>query len=183
MLVLFVGVTVLSHVLLPEGLLRGRNPLQGWEESGSTATLAAQIFVYNLVSVAMIALASLFASRKDDRSAYLSAGYLAFFVLVTANAVTLGTWSFSLGGEPAALLTRVAGMFQVWRRSGLWEMSGQLLVTCALARAAVVRTTGRTTETRSLREARPSRPELVTVAVGLALMLAGAIIESLAIHT
>ena len=64
-LLLFFGVTVLSFYLLPEGLLKNKNPLQSWEPSESTLILTLQIFFYNLLSVLIIVLAGLFGTKKE----------------------------------------------------------------------------------------------------------------------
>lgn len=181
-LLLYVGVTVLAYVALPDGFLRGRNPLQGWDESESTLILAGQIFVFNLISVVIIALASLFGSRKEGESNYFSTGYVVYFTLITLNAVTLGTWSFSIESEAPSLLDRLLGMADITARSGLWEMVGQMVTTCALAHIALVRTTGRATLTRNFRDVRVPKPERIAVFIGLVLMLAGAIIEGIAIN-
>lgn len=182
MIVLFISVAVFSHHLLPEAVLRNGNPLQSWEESGRTIILAGQIFFYNLISVVIIMLASLFGSRSDTESNYLSTGYLAFYTLVTMNAIALGTWSFSHGNDSPPLIERLTGMMDIVHRSGLWEMTGQLLITCALAHMALVRTTGKATTTRHIRDTRLAPPERTAVAIAIILMLAGAIIESIAIN-
>lgn len=189
--VLFHTAVIVSYLLLPEGALRGRQPLQGWQESPEPALLAVQIFCFNLVSVLLIALASLFARARPGRSGYLSVGYLVFFVLVGVNGVVLGTWSFSSAGAPVPLPERLLGTFDLVHRAGLWEMAGQLLISCALAHSWLVRTvsaprsarqrTDRQTTTRRLREIRPPRAERLAVGAGLLLMALGAVIESHAI--
>lgn len=95
-LVLFFGVTIFSYFLLPEGLLKNKNPLQSWETSSNTFILTLQIFFYNILSVLVIFLGSLFGQKKEQENNYLSVGYIASLGLICVNAVVLGTWSFSV---------------------------------------------------------------------------------------
>ncbi|MDI9469896.1 MAG: hypothetical protein QM296_06795 [Bacillota bacterium] len=178
----FFGTVVLSYFFLPEGLLKNKNPLQNWAESDSTLILGLQIFAYNLLSVFIISLASLFGSKKENEAGYLSTGYAAFFTLVIINSVVLGTWSFSVESEAVPLLERIISTFDLSRRAALWEMLGQLLITCANAHIAVVLSSGRNTVKRSFREIRWSRGEKAALLLGLILMLAGAAVEGMAIH-
>ncbi len=180
-LTLFFGVMFLSHFLLPEGLLKNKNPLQQWEESRDALVLTIQIFSYNMLSVLFILLGSLFGNKKDSEEHYFSIGYVAFFTQIALNGVVLGTWSFSMAGPAAPLLDRVLRTFDLAHRAGLWEMMGQMLIACAAARVAPVRTSGKTTVTRSLRHVRLTRAEGRTLVLGLILMLAGAFVESRAI--
>lgn len=177
----FFGVTVLSHFLLPEGCLKNRNPLQAWETSDNAAVLTAQIFGYNLLSVLVIGLGSLFASKKEGEERYLSYGYLAFFAMIGINGAVQGTWSFSVESDPVPLMQRLLRTFDLAHRAGLWEMLGQMSIACALARIATVRTSGSATATRRLRDIRLAVPERIALAAGFLLMLIGAGVESAAI--
>lgn len=178
---LFFGVMLASHFLLPEGVLKDKNPLQRWEESGDAAMLTLQIFLYNMLSVLFILLGSLFGGKKEQERHYFSVGYVAFFTQIALNGAVLGTWSFSMGEPAVPLIDRVLRTFDLARRAGLWEMTGQMLIACASARVALVRTSGKTTVTRNLREVRLTRAERTALATGLLLMLAGAFVESRAI--
>ncbi|NLD87434.1 MAG: hypothetical protein GX633_04165, partial [Clostridiales bacterium] len=77
----FFGIMILSYFLLPEGLLKNKNPLQSWETSDSILILTLQVFIYNLLSVLIISLASLFGNKKANEDNYFSVGYIAFFTL------------------------------------------------------------------------------------------------------
>lgn len=180
---LFFGVMILSYFLLPEGMLKNRNPLQNWETSDNTFILVLQIFFYNQMSVLVIIAASLFAKKKAKAANYLSLGYLTFFTLMAINGVVVGTWSFSVESEPLPLVRRVIRTFDLLHRAGLWEMVGQLLITCSVARIAVVLTSGKNTVTRKFSAIRLEKPEIMAFASGFVLMLIGAIVESLAIHS
>lgn len=182
-LILFLGVVVISYFFLPEGLLKSKNPLQNWETSNNTFTLTLQIFFYNMLSVLVIVLGSLFGQKKEVEANYLSIGYLALFTQFCINGVVLGTWSFSMTSEAIPLLERIVRTFDLTHRAGLWEMLGQLLITCAVAHIATVLSSGKNTVTRKIRDIQLTTAEKIVLAAGFALMLVGAIIESFAINS
>jgi hypothetical protein len=181
--VLFFGTVLVSYFFLPEGLLKNKNPLQSWETSDNTLILALQIFFYNLLSVLIISMASLFANKKTDESNYLSVGYMVFFTLITINSIVLGTWSFSVESEAVPLFERIICTFDPIHRAGLWEMAGQLLITCAAAHIAVIRSCGKDTVKRKFKEIQLTKPEKAALVIGIAFVLIGAVVESFAIHT
>ena len=180
-LLLFFGVTILSFYLLPEGLLKNRHPLQNWAASDNTIVLALQIFFYNMLSVLVIILGSLFGTKKEGEANYFSYGYLAFYTLICMNAVVLGTWSFSVESEPVNLPGRILRTFDLAHRAGLWEMMGQLLIACSAAHIATILTSGKNTVTRKIRDIHLSVSERTVFAAGIILMLIGAVVESIAI--
>lgn len=182
-IVLFHALMIFSYFLLPEGFLKNKNPLQNWNPSGNALLTSLQIFFYNLISVLMIVIGSLFASKKEKHSYYFSTGYIVFFTLISINAVVLGTWSFSLAGEAVPLLDRIGGIYHLAHRAAVWEMAGQLLITCALANVAVVRTSGKNTVVRKLRDIHVSAAEKLVLVIGFLLMLAGAFVEAVSIHS
>lgn len=182
-LILFFGVTILSYFLLPEGILKSKNPLQNWETSDNTLILTLQIFFYNMLSVLVILFGSLFGQKKEWEANYFSIGYLAFFTMICINGVVLGTWSFSVESEAVPLLGRITRTFDLVHRAGLWEMTGQSLITCAVARIATVLTSGKNTVTRKIRDIRLAKSEKLVLIMGFVLMLIGAVIESVAINT
>lgn len=134
-----------------------------------------------MISVGIILFASLFGKRRNEHSEYLSYGYLGFFLLVTLNAVTLGTWSFAVSHEGVTLLERLIGTFCIWKNAGLLEMLGQMFITCAFAKFYLVMTTGKTATARKLKELTVSKYEIFAAIGGVILMLAGAFVESGAI--
>jgi len=181
--ILFFGAMLISYFLLPEGLLKNKNPLQSWETSDNTLILTLQIFFYNLLSVLVIALASLFGNKKASDANYLSFGYMAFFALISVNGIILGTWSFSVESEAVPLLGRITRTFDLVHRAGLWEMTGQLLITCAIAHIVTVLTSGKETATRNIREIRLANSEKTALMVGIVFILIGAVVESISINT
>jgi hypothetical protein len=182
-LVLFMGVMILSYYLLPEGLLKNKHPLQNWETSDNNFVLTLQIFFYNMLSVLVIILGSLFGQKKEGETNYFSYGYLAFFALICMNGIVLGTWSFAVESAPVPLLGRITRTFDLIHRAGLWEMTGQLLITCSTAHIAAVLTSGKKTTTRKIRDIRLTGPERIVFVTGLVFMLIGAVVESFAINT
>lgn len=182
-IVLFFGIMTISYFLLPEGILKNKNPLQNWETSDNTVILTLQIFFYNMLSVLMIALASLFGKKKETEANYLSVGYLVLFAQICINGIVVGTWSFSLGGEAIPFFGRIIRTFDLAHRAGLWEMMGQLLITCSLAHISIVLTSGKDTITRKIKSIHLKRSEAFVLIVGFALMAAGAVIESIAINS
>lgn len=99
------------------------------------------------------------------------------------NGIVLVTWSFSMGSDAVPLFSRIIRTFDLLHRAGLWEMYGQLLITCSIANISIILTSGKTTITKKFRDVRLSRVEKLTFSVGLLLMLTGAVIESISINT
>ena len=62
--IIFFGVTILSYYLLPEGLLLGKNRISDFKTSENLFLCTAQIFLYNMLSVAFILVGSMFAKRN-----------------------------------------------------------------------------------------------------------------------
>lgn len=178
---LFFGSVVLSYYLLPEGILRAKNPLQSWQTSKNMCISTFQIFGFNLLSVLMILFASLFGRKKPCHKNYLSVGYTAFFALICLNGVTLGTWSFSVISTPVPLLGRFLRTFDLLHRAGLWEMLGQLFITCSVANIGIVLTDGKDTITKNVKDIRFLKSEKFGMAFGLVLMIIGAAVESMSI--
>lgn len=181
-LIFFFGLTVISYFILPEGLLKNKHPLQNWATCENTIVLTLQIFFYNLLSVLVIVLGSLFGTKKGGEVNYFSYGYLAFFALICMNAVVLGTWSFSVESEPISLPGRILRTFDLAHRAGLWEMTGQLLIACSTAHIATILTSGKNTVTKKIIDIRLSRSERTVFVTGIILMLIGAVVESIAIN-
>jgi hypothetical protein len=181
--VIFFGIMLISYYFLPEGLLKNKNPMQSWETSESIPLLTLQVFFYNLISVLVISLASLFGNKKANEANYFSVGYLAFFTLISINSIVLGTWSFSVESEAVPLINRITGTFDLAHRAGFWEMMGQLLVTCAIAHIATIRSSGKETVTRRIKEIRLSNSEKAALLMGIIFILIGALVESIAINT
>ncbi len=181
MLLIFFSTTILSHYFLAEGALINKNPLQSWQTSDNMLTLFLQIFLFNLLSLIIIALASLFSQKREDEVNYLSVGYTVFFTLIFINGVILGTWSFTVASAAPPLLTRILGVFDILHKAALWEMTGQLLITCSLAQIAIVRDSGKYTMATKFKDMELNKAETISLLLGLLLMIIGALVESIAI--
>jgi hypothetical protein len=179
--VIFFTITTISYFLLPDGILRSKNPAQNWDTSNNVLVSTLQIFLFNQLSVVVILFGNTFSSRKNSEQDYIPLGYLAFFTQISINAITLGTWSFSVVSESVPLLDRIIGTFDILHRGGLWEMSGQLLILCATAKISMIMTDGKKTSVRSWREVSLSKQEVFIFGGGVILILIGAFVESLSI--
>ena len=177
----FFGITILSYYLLPEGFLLRKNRISDFKTSENFFLCTAQIFLYNILSVAFIFVGSMFAKRNEGEKAYRSYGRIGFFVFILLNAVTLGTWSFTANPNSVPLIDRILRTFDIVHNAGLLEMYGQLLIASALATKYLVMTEGRKTSTRSIQEIPFSKSEILTLICGFLLMFAGALVESRAI--
>ena len=75
----FFGITILSYYLLPEGFLLRKNRISDFKTSENFFLCTAQIFLYNILSVAFIFVGSMFAKRNEGEKAYRSYGRIGFF--------------------------------------------------------------------------------------------------------
>ena len=81
----FFGITILSYYLLPEGFLLRKNRISDFKTSENFFLCTAQIFLYNILSVAFIFVGSMFAKRNEGEKAYRSYGRIGFFVFILLN--------------------------------------------------------------------------------------------------
>lgn len=179
--VIFFALVIISYFLLPEGILKNKNPAQSWQEADNVLILIFQIFFYNMISVLIIIMSSLFSHKKSNQHNYLSVGYMTFFTLISINAVILGTWSFSIESCPAALPERIFQIFDITSKAALWEMIGQLMITCSVAQISVFRSYGKDLIKRKFSEIRLEKEEKLFLVIGIVMMLIGAVIEGIAI--
>lgn len=172
----FLGVTIISYYLLPKGFLTRQNNMRDFETSASLLACALQIFSFNMISVLCIAFASLFSKKKDGM--YVSYGYYCFVLLITMNAITLGTGSFSEVLVEVSLFERLVSMLYITKYAGLVEMLGQMLIVCSLANKSLVMTDGKQTTTRKVKEINCTKTEIVVFIFGLLLKFLAALVES-----
>lgn len=179
--IFFFTITILSYYLLPQGLLLNKNSIKNWDTSPNLIISALQIISYNLISVIVLLFGNIFLVRKNKSQCFMPLGYLGFFAMISVNAVTLGTWSFSVITTSIPLIQRIIGTFDILHRAGLWEMIGQLFIVCATVKISLIITDGKETTTKSWKTIKLSRQEITIISLGLILMLIGAFIESYAI--
>lgn len=179
--IIFCTVTIISYYLLPEGLLRNKHPLKNWDTSPILAISTLQIFSFNMLSVIAIVFGNVFLIRKSKVDCYMPLGYTVFFIMIAINAVTLGTWSFSVVTDALPLIERITRTFDLVHRAGLWEMSGQLFILCATANISLLIRDGKEVTTKNWRTIKLTKQEVIVGVIGLSFMLLGAFIESYSI--
>ena len=180
-LLVFFSVTIVSYYLLPQGLMLNKNPLKNWDTSPNLIISSLQILAFNLLSVVVILFGNTFLVRRNKSQYFVPLGYLAFFAGIIINAVVLGTWSFSAVTDAIPLISRLIGTFDIFKRAGLWEMSGQIFILCSTVNISLIITDGKETSTKNWKTIKLTKKEIIVFSVGLILMLLGALIESYAI--
>ncbi len=179
--VVFFGITILSYYLLPDGFLLKKNSIADFKTSENSFICGIQIFMYNMLSIVFIVFGSLFAQKKEGEKYYKTYGYLGFLVCISLDAITLGTWSFTVNENSVPLMDRIIRTFDIIHNAGLLEMYGQLLITSAFATKYLVMMEGKKTTTRKITDLRIEKMEIITLICGFMLMLVGALVEGYAI--
>ncbi|MDD2180947.1 MAG: hypothetical protein PHW32_01105 [Bacilli bacterium] len=174
----FFGITIMSYFILPNGFLLNQNNLKDFHTSSNLIVSTLQIFLFNMISIIFIVIGSIFSKKKKQNEEFVSLGYLCFIIFISINAITLGTWSFSINVASVPLFERIIGMFNITKNAGLVEMYGQLLITCSLANKYLVMTFKNITTTRSIKTVSWNKQEVVCLLLGIILMVIGALIES-----
>lgn len=180
-LVVFLIAVILSHLFLPEGVLRGRTTGGNLSLADSESTVTLQILVYNLISVGIVAIASLFARRTSPSEPYVSVGQQPLWILALLNGIVLGTNSFGIERPDIPLGEKMTGLLDLTSVAALWEIAGLVMISAALADKALILTTGKETVKRSFADVPFTKRELLLLVLALSLMLTGAFIEARAI--
>ena len=177
---LLVPVTILSHFLLPEGILRGKNPLIGFELSSSLWISTLQIFGYNLIFTCLMIGANLFARQsRIYPEKFIPTGYLAFWGVTVTAALYLGTWSIEVVTPAPPLLQRFVRLFDIFHRAGLWELSGYLLAATTSFKFTFWYTDGKREVGRRLfRDISLSVTEKILFCLAFVFIFCGAFLES-----
>ncbi len=170
--------TVIGHLLLPEGLLRSYSEGRGGAAVDNVPIIAGQIAVFNLVTVLLLVIAGLFASRRDANRPYIPTSFHVLVVLAVLNGIVLGTNSFAIPTANTSLTSKTVGLFDLSRHAALWEIAALVLLAAALYPKSLVLRTGRETETRRWRAISWTRGEIVAVGVALVLLVIGALVEA-----
>ena len=140
---LLVAVAILSFYLLPEGILREKHPLIGFELSAILWLSTLQIFGYNLVFTKLIMTANLFARQsRIYPEKYASSGYLAFWGFTITMALYMGTRSQEIITPAPPLLHRFIRLFYICHHAGFWEISGCLMAASTSYRFTPIFTDG-----------------------------------------
>lgn len=177
----FLLAVVLSHLFLPEGVLRGRTTGGALSLADSVGRVTLQLLVYNLIAVGIVMIASLFARRASPGEPYASVGQQPLWVLALLNGTVLGTNSFGIERPDVPLSEKIAGLLDLTRFAALWEIAALVLIAAVLADKALVLTTGRETVSRRFADVPFTKRDLLLLVLALSLMLTGAFIEARAI--
>ena len=177
-LTVFLGTIILSHFFLPEGFLRRYSEGRGGTAVSDFRTVFLQIFAFNLISVVLIAFASLFAQRKAESQVFRPASLNVLLVLATLNGVILGTHSFAIQTANTGLLEKTVGLLDLSRYAALWEIAALLLFAAVMYDKNLVLRTGKNAQTRQLRQPHWSRSEIVATILAVVFLIIGALVEA-----
>lgn len=123
-ILLFLVAWTLSYLLLPEGIIQGKNlasQISGGEAATSMAKEFIKIFAYNLFACSLIIAANLTLKIKE-----YPLGYLIPLIWFIMYGMMLGTNSFTISiGEP------MRPSFAVIKRSGIYEIMAYCMIAAA----------------------------------------------------
>lgn len=120
-ILLFLVAWFLSYLILPEGILRGKNiatQLAGSDVENSLLKELIKIFVINLFSSSLIIYANF-----DSKVKGYPLGYLIPLLWLVHYGLLLGSNSFSV-----PMSQRMSPSFEVLQRSGLYEIAAYTLI-------------------------------------------------------
>jgi hypothetical protein len=166
---------IVSYLVLPQGILRGKL-LGTWlfGEDIDWLSTFVKIFLFNfLIGGIVFSLCNLF------RVGNIPLGYVAVWLEMLVFAVLKGTNSFVYPYE--TMLSSFIGFL----RTGLWESSAYILMTCSTFNFAIYRQeswlSGNVTRIKQWQAVKLSKAEKGTYAMGVAILAFSAYLESLAI--
>lgn len=172
---------IISHLFLPEGILRGKNTGDIFTTSLNIWISSLQIFSWNMISVVVLFAANLFAYRRNEFEPFISYGILSMIVWALIDGVTLGTNSFGIQRENMDLWNKLINTFDLINRAGMWEFLGLNCIASVFQQKSIVLTTKKTTITRKLYDLKITHMDILFFILGLLLMIVGAFIESASI--
>ena len=180
-LLIFIPVTILSYLLLPEAILRGKHPIaSALELSPNLWVSTLQIFGYNLIPTSLIIGANLIAQQyRVSKEKFVPLGYIVFWVLLIIFGLYLGTWSFEAATEAPSLYLRLIRGFDVFHKAGFYEISAYLLAAAASFKFTLWYSDGKKiVASRKWRDVRLSSSEKIIFVTAFVLLFCGALIES-----
>ncbi len=178
---LFYSMVILSHLFLPEGILRGKNSGDLFDTSTNIWISSLQIFFWNMISVVLLIVANLFANRRKETEPYISYGILCMIAWAVIDGLTLGTNSFGIYRENTELPIKLLGTFDLANRAGMWELVGLNCIASAFQQKSLILSTKKVTITKKLSQLKFTGSDILFLVIGLILMIVGAIIESASI--
>jgi hypothetical protein len=177
---LLIPVTVSSFFLLPEGILRGKHPLIGFELAPLLWVSTLQVFGYYLMFTILIMGANLFAgqSRRSPKR-FIPTGCLAFRGVAVTAGLYLGTWCQEIITPPPPLFNRFIRLFDIFHHTALWELSGYLSATTTSSSFTLIFTNGKRVLTRKKwQDVTLTKIEKFLFALSFVLLICGAFIET-----
>jgi hypothetical protein len=178
---LLVPVTVLSYLLLPAGILRGKHPLvSALSLSPNFWICALQLFGYNLVFTLLVIAANLIARQSRlSPQRFIPLGYLAFWGITVTSGLYLGTWSQEVITAAPPLGHRFLRILDIAHHAALWELSGYLLAAVTSFKFTLAYTDGKkVVASRSWKEIALTKSETILLALAFILLICGAVIEA-----
>ena len=180
-LLIYISVTILAYLLLPDGILRGKHPVvSALELSPSLWVSTLQIFGYNLIPTSLIICSNLIAQQsRISKEKFVPIGYFGFWCIVILAGLYLGTWSFEVVTEAPPLYLRLIRGFDVFHHAGFYELSAYLLAAVTSFKFTLWYSDGKKIVTsRKWRDARLNSSEKIIFVLVFVLLFCGALIES-----
>ncbi len=172
--ILFLAWTV-SYLILPQGTLRGKLPSTlFFGENTDLLSTFLKILLFNFaIGGIVFSLCNLF------RVGNVPLGYVAIWLEILVFGLLKGTNSFIYPYE--TMLASFIGFL----RTGLWEFSAYILMTCSTVNFAIYRQeswlSGKVTRIKRWQDVKLSKTEKGTYVIGVAILAFSAFLESLAI--
>ncbi len=166
---------IAGYLILPQGTLRGKLPGTGLlGEDIDVLSTFLKILLFNfLIGGIVFSLCNLF--RVGD----VPLGYVAIWLDILVFGLLKGTNSFIYPYET------ILASFIGFLRTGLWEFSAYILMTCSTVNFAIYRQeswlSGKVTRIKQWQDVKLSRTEKGTYVIGVAILAFSAFLESLAI--
>jgi len=166
---------VASYLVLPQGILRGKLP-STWlfGEDVDVFSTFLRIFLFNfLIGGIVFTLCNLF------RVGNVPLGYVAIWLQILIFGVFKGTNSFIYPYET------MSASFIGFLRTGLWEFTAYILMTCSTVNIAIYRqeswVNSKLTKIKQWNDVKLSKVEKSTYFVGIVILILSAFLEALAI--
>ena len=180
-LLIYISVTILAYLLLPDGILRGKHTVvSALELSPNLWISTLQIFGYNLIPTSLIICSNLIAQQsRISKKKFVPIGYFGFWCIVILAGLYLGTWSFEVVTEAPPLYLRLIRGFDVFHHAGFYELSAYLLAAVTSFKFTLWYSDGKKIVTsRKWRDVRLNSSEKIIFVLVFVLLFCGALIES-----
>ena len=180
-LLIYISVTILAYLLLPDGILRSKHTVvSALELSPNLWISTLQIFGYNLIPTSLIICSNLIAQQsRISKEKFVPIGYFGFWCIVILAGLYLGTWSFEVVTEAPPLYLRLIRGFDVFHHAGFYELSAYLLAAVTSFKFTLWYSDGKKIVTsRKWRDIRLNSSEKIIFVLVFVLLFCGSLIES-----